>query len=281
MTNPESESTAVAVTTPDPYDATAQQNQLARMTTPTNAGEHHLALARKTKLGGMLLAENSAFYAFASAAGMNPAMMVMELGAVVAKKPEIAGCTPASIIGFMLDAAKLRLSIGRGIYPVVIPKDKGKETEETRLEGWVGYKGAKELAMRPGAIRDCWGTIHFEGDDFESVEAPIPMVTRHVFGPNRGKMDKALGAYATLLYPGGRTRAKYFTREKIESYRKRNPTNSWKSSPWVTSEEEMWMAKAILHAVNDLPHNSPELAHLAAMIEREDRADGITEGDDA
>lgn len=260
--------TDLAVHSGDPYDASDRANHLA----PHSANP--LALARQTKVGQMLLADDSPFFALASAAGVNAAAMVLDLASVVAKKPEIMTATKASIIGFMLDAAKLRLTIGRGIYPVVIPFNKGKPNEEIRLDGWVGYKGGKELAMRSGSIRDCWGTIRFEGDDFEMTEAPIPNVTRHVFGPNRGNMEKAVGVYATLLYPGGRTRAKYFSREKIESYRKRNPTSEWKNSPWVTSPEEMWLAKAILHTVNDLPQSSPEIAHLATMLERESQGDG-------
>ena len=260
MTGPiESNETALAVA--DPYDASDRRNHLAPH------GTNELALARRTNVGQMLLTEDSPFFALASAAGLNPAAMVLELAAVVAKNPAIMQCPKVAIIGFMMDAAKLRLTIGRGIYPVAI---KGG------LEGWVGYMGAKELAMRSGSIRDVWATIVYEGDDFGFSEAPIPNVTHHNRGPNVGKMAHAVEAYATLLYPGGRTRAVRFSREKIESYMKRNPSHAKSDSPWQKSPEEMWKAKAILHSVNDLPRSSPELAHLAAMLEREEqRADNF------
>lgn len=251
MTAPH-ESTAVAVVD-DPY--TPAGSRLADMT------PNPLALARQTKVGQMLLTDDSPFFALATAAGMNPAAMVLELASVVAKKPDLMQAPKAAIIGFMMDAAKLRLTIGRGIYPVLI---KGS------LEGWVGYMGAKELAMRSGSIRDCWATIVYEGDDFAFSEVPIPQVTRLVRGPNNGNMAKAEQAFATLLYPGGRTRDVLFSREKIESYRARNASHSKADSPWQKSPEEMWKAKAILHAVKDLPRSSPELAHLASMLEREE-----------
>lgn len=246
--------TAVAVV--DPYDHTKRENQLS------NQRPNAVALAQRSPVGRIVLAEGSQFMQLAAAAGLNAPMMALELASVVARKPAILECKEASIIAFMLDAAKLRLTIGRGIYPVPI---KGK------LEGWVGYKGAKELACRGGAIRDAWATVVFEGDTFKMVEAPIPTVTEHVYGPNKGKMAKAIAVYCTLLYPGGRTRSKVFDREKIEWYRNKN--RSWKDadSPWQTATEEMWLAKAILHTVGDLPHSSPELAHLRDLLEREER----------
>lgn len=244
------------MTVVDPYDANHPDNRLSHQT------PNPMALARKSEVGQLVLADDSPFMQMAAAAGLNPAAMALELASVVARKPAILKCTRESMIAFMLDAAKLRLPIGRGVYPVPI---KG------RLEAWVGYKGAKELALRSGSIRDCWATVVFEGDVFEEAQAPIPVVTRHVFGPNKGNMEKAIKVYATLLYPGGRTRMVIFEREKIEWYRNKN--RSWRDadSPWQTAPEEMWKAKAILHAVGDLPHNSPELAHLAAMIESEEQ----------
>lgn len=241
---------------PDPYEV-HPQNMLAPVR------PNPMALAQRTPVGQMVLKPESQFLALAQAAGLNPASFVLELAAVATKKPEILRCSEDSVVAFLLDAAKLRLTIGRGIYPVPI---KGK------LEGWVGYKGAKELACRGGAIRDCWAAVRFEGDEFEMEEVPIPTVTRHRYGPHRGNMAKAVGVYATLLYPGGRTRHKYFSREKILAYRNRNPSHSKSDSPWKTAEEEMWLAKAILHTVSDLPHSSPELGHLRQMLEREEAA---------
>lgn len=249
----------------DPY-AAHQDN----MPAPTQGNP--MALARLSPVGRIVLDEQGSFLNMALAAGLNPAEMALQLASAVNRNADILKCTPASIQGFMLDAAKLRLTIGRGVYPVPIPSKKGTPNEEWRLEAWVGYKGAKELAMRSGSIRDCWATVVFEGDDYADTLVPIPAVTRHNYGPNRGDMSKALRVYATLMYPGGRTRVKVFERAKIESYRKLNPTSEWKTSPWVKNAEEMWCAKAILHTVGDLPHSSPELAHLAQMVEREEQA---------
>lgn len=248
----------------DPYDVTAPENRIAHMR--PNA----MLMAQRSPIGKIVLAEDSMFLQLASAAGLNAAEMTIELASVCDRKPEIMKCTPPSIIAFMLDAAKLRLSIGRGIYPVPIPVNKGKPDEHMRLEGWVGYKGAKELACRGGAIRDAWATVVFEGDKFEESLVPIPNVSVHTYGPNKGDMKKAIKVYCTLMYPGGRTRSKVFDRAKIETYRKRNPTNTWKTSPWVQHEEEMWQAKAILHTVGDLPHSSPEIAALREFLDREE-----------
>jgi recombinational DNA repair protein RecT len=258
-----SKSTAVQLV--DPYDHTHPDNKLSVQT------QNPLALARRSPIGQIVLAEDSAFMQLATAAGINAPAMALDLASVAARKPEIMRCTPPSIVAFMLDAAKLKLTIGRGIYPVPIPKNKGKVDEELRLEGWVGYMGAKELACRGGIIRDAWATVVFEGDDYEFVNAPVPMVKRHEWGPNKGNMAKAIKVYCTLLYPGHVTRSKEFDREKIESYKKRNKSSGNWDSPWKTAEEEMWQAKAILHTVRDLPHSSPEIGHLRTMLDQQDQ----------
>jgi hypothetical protein len=119
--------------------------------------------------------------------------------------------------------------------------------------------------------------VHFEGDRFEMEEAPVPRVTVHVRGPNFGKMECALGVYATLMYAGAGqvTRSRYFTKAKIEAYRKKNRGNTVSSaSAWVTATEEMWMAKAILHTTKDLPQN-PRLAQLQRLIERQEGPMGL------
>lgn len=266
MTVPaESPETALARRDENPYEVQQRLPWSQR-----DREENALKLARETKVGQVLLTDNSPFFSLATAAGLNPVAMVLELASVVAKKPELADAPRAALIGFMMDAAKLRLTIGRGIYPVLI---KGS------LEGWVGYMGAKELAMRSGSIRDCWATIVYEGDDFTFAEVPIPQVTRLVRGPNHGNMAKAEQAFATLLYPGGRTRDVLYSRDKIESYMRRNASHAKSDSPWQKSPEEMWKAKAILHAVKDLPRSSPELAHLASMMEREEARAELPAGD--
>lgn len=239
----------------DPYDHTDERNHLA-VHTP-----QPLDMARKTPIGKIALAPGSDFLGLAQAAGVNPAALVLELSAVASKNPAVLSCTPASIVTFLLDAAKLDLSVGRGIYAVPV---KGK------LEGWVGYKGAKELACRGGAIRDAWASVHFEGDDFEFDAVPVPTVRRHKPGPHHGDMKHALGVYCTLLYPGHVTRMKYFSRKKIESYRALNASSKGNTSPWVTREDEMWQAKAILHTVGDLPHSSKHMAHLREMLDRDE-----------
>lgn len=249
----------------DPYDGNDPANRL-----PAVVRQSDLEMARRSPVGKIVLAEDSVFLQLAAAAGINAPAMAIELASAASKNPDILKCTRESIWSFCLDAAKLDLRIGRGIYPVAIPHKKDTPQEQWRLEGWVGYKGAKELAARGGIIRDAWATVHFEGDEFVMNQVPVPTVERHVFGPNKGNMEKALGVYCTLLYPGHKTRVRYFDRAKIESYRKRNPTNTWKTSPWKTNEEEMWQAKAILHTTGDLPHTSPELKYLGQLLAREE-----------
>lgn len=251
----------------DPYDHTDERNHLA-VHRPNER-----ALAENSKLGAMLLGKQSEFAAVAKAAGLPAERLVLELVAVARKNPAILECTEDSIMTFMFDAAKLGLTIGRGVFPVPVNNRRANGGRgEKRLEAWVGYKGSKELAMTTGAIRDCWAEIHFEGDVFEFERAPVPVVRRHVSGPHFNDMSKALGVYATILFPGNITRSKYLTRDDVDKLRKKSRSDTTSAaSPWVTNPREMWQAKAMLQITKDLPQNA-RLAHLQSVQARFDEA---------
>lgn len=255
--------TSKAVAVVNPYDAKAPENQLA------NVRPDAKAIALRSELGKLLLNNESEFAVMARAAGVEPEGPVLQLIAAARKKPEILKCTEPSIMTFMFDVITLGLVVGRGVFPVPVNHGQGRDREK-RLEAWVGYVGAKELACRGGAIRDCWADVVFEGDDYVFTSAPVPMVTKHVKGPNYGNMKKALKAYATLLYPGHLTRSKEFTRDQIEAFRKKNRGDTTAaSSPWVTNTQDMWQAKAILHTTKDLPRKSEAFAHAMAILDRQ------------
>jgi phage RecT family recombinase len=232
---------------------------------PSKVDEHALAL--RSKLGKILLTGQSEFKVIATAAGIPAERLVLELISVARKKPEILACTEDSIMTFMFDAAKLGLMIGRGVFPVPV---KNRKRGTVSLEAWVGYKGGKELAMTSGAIRDCWAFVVFEGDLYEKELAPVPRVVNHVPGPNAGNMAKAIEVYGTALLPGAgnQTRSVFLSREAVEKLRKKNRGDTTApDSPWVTSTEDMWKAKAILQLTKDMPQN-PRLAHLQALTAR-------------
>lgn len=243
---------------------------------PHPARVNELEQARKTELGKFLLSNQSEFFAIAKAAQIPAERLVLELMSVARKKPEIMKCTEASIMTFMLDAAKLGLTIGRGVFPVPVNHGKGRD-QEKRLEAWVGYKGSKELAMGSGAIRDCFAFVVFEGDDYVFEKAPVPRVVRHKDGPHTGDMRFALKVYATLLFPFGQTRSLELSKEKVEELRKKNRGDTTAgSSPWVTSTEDMWKAKALLQITKDLPQ-TPRLKAMHEVMERQGEMDPARE----
>lgn len=246
---------------PDPYDHTHPENRLA---------PHQLqprALAMQDKIGQLLLGNGSEFAAIARAAGMPAESLVLELLSVARKKPDIRKCTEESIMTFAFDAAKLGLQIGTEVDPVPVNHGQGRDRHQ-RLEAWVNYKGHRTLAIATGAVRDIWAEVVYEGDHFEMERAPVPLVRSHREGPHFGDMKKAIGVYATAIFPGGRTRSIYLSREKVEAFKKKNRGDTDKAtSPWQSHPEAMWKAKAIKVFAKELPQN-PRLAYLFRMEER-------------
>jgi len=234
------------------------------------------ALALHSELGRLLLSPESEFALMSRAAGIPAERLVLELVSVTRRKPEILKCTPESIMTFMFDAAKLGLTIGRGVFPVPVKKNLERGRHEYRLEAWVGYKGAKELVLSSGAIRDCWAQVVYEGDGYEEEKLPVPRVTRHTEGPHFGDMSHAVGVYAVALFPGGHTRHKYLSKAKVEELRSRNRGDTTAAtSPWVTNPADMWAAKAILQLTKDMPQTT-RLGHLQALLDRDDGCSAIS-----
>lgn len=162
-------------------------------------------------------------------------------------KPELAACTPASILGGLMVAAQLGLDIGPlgHIYLIPFKNRRAGTTEATVI---IGYKGEMELAYRSGLVSTITARCVYEGEVFkyqygsdERIEH-IPMLT------GRGDL-KAVYAIATMS-DGGQIPV-VLSVDDVEYYRKRSKTPD--RGPWKTDYEAMARKTAVRRLATWLP----------------------------
>lgn len=225
------------------------------------------------ELRSYLTERQGEFAMLAKAARVEPEELIAELVVAAKRNPDILSCSPESIVAFMYDAASTGLIVGKGCFAVPI-RDKGT----LKLECWVGAHGMRQLATIAGGVRDVFAQIVYEGDEFEEILGLYPDV-KHKKGPNYGNMKKAIGVYGVLAISQSIRRHVYLTRERVEALRKMNRADTTSPrSPWVSHEQAMWEAKAVLAVCKTAPRNA-RFAHALALTERNENlrltADGL------
>lgn len=223
-----------------------------------------VAIRNEVDLRNFIVDRAGDFVALAKAAGTTPEAIAAELVSAARKNPQVLQCEPDSIMNFLYDAAKTGLIIGHGLFPVPVKK-KGV----LQLEGWIGYKGMRELVIYGRGARDIYAQVVYDGDPFEEILGMYPDI-KHAKGPHHGDMRFAISVYAVAVISQTVRRHVLLTKEEVDALRKLNRGDTTRSdSPWVTNPKAMWKAKALLTLAKDLPRN-PRLAAALAIAGRID-----------
>lgn len=190
------------------------------------------------------------------------------------KVPDLAACSRPSLLGALLDCARL------GLAPC---------TEQASLVPFkgqvtliVGYEGYVQLMYRSGQVEQVVAEMVYEADEWEySLGDGGRFFHRpNILAENRGKPLFAY-AYATLV-GGGRTRVALVTRREAEGlqrdYGKDRHGRPNLSKPWHTNFESMWLKTAVRRVQKFAP-KSPELRRALAVDNATYDAAGVTEPD--
>lgn len=199
--------------------------------------------------------------------------------------PNLAKCSPESIVGGALEAAKAQLvpNTAAGYCWIVALNKWNPHTRSKawQAEFWLGYQGAKVLATRDGRVIRVWGRVVHENDPrFEVIEGSEPrlehvplVVTNSASGRLAVELvtqdEKTIdprgplvAAYACARYGRGGTHFHVCAAADIAPIeaavlgRQNNPSDS----PWKTQRPAMWSKTAIKRlAKRDL--QLPDAAH--------------------
>jgi recombination protein RecT len=152
----------------------------------------------------------------------------------VQRTPALQECTPASIVGCVIQSAQLRLEpdgvLGQAF--LVPYKQKGGKKRAVFIPG---YKGLLTLARRSGVVESIMAQAVYENDYFDfcyGLEQKLehrPEMT--------GERGDVVAFYAVARLKGGGTHFEVMPRPEVDKIRDNSPSKG--SGPWATHYDEM------------------------------------------
>lgn len=157
----------------------------------------------------------------------------------VSANPQLAGCTPRSIVGAAIQAAQLGLTPNLMGQCWILPyRDNKKGVIQAQFQ--LGWKGLVELAGRAGIHIDA-NTVH-EHDDFSFSYGLAPELThRPALGADRGR---SILWYAVAHFTDGAP-SKFAVVDQAHVDKRRAASKSPNSPAWTDWYDEMAIGKAV------------------------------------
>lgn len=179
----------------------------------------------------------------------------------LAKNPQIAECTPSSILLSVMEAARLGLEVGspRGVY--LVPY--GKQCQPITA-AW----GLAELILRAGDVVRIITRCVYEGDEFE-IAYGLQEKLHHV-PASRTEPGALVAVYALFHFREGPPQYEWMWRADVDRIRKRSRAGN--NGPWVTDYDAM-AEKTVLRRLAKRVRQTPE---IEAALELDNRLEGTT-----
>lgn len=176
----------------------------------------------------------------------------------VRKTPQLAQCTPQSIMGAIMQSAQLRLDPGAALGHCWLVPMRNKGVME--CEWWLGYKGIVELAHRSGQLSGITADVVREGDRFEAVRGTNGRLVHEVdWRATTADRGPVYAAYAHARLLNGGEAWEVLTLEEIERRRGLSRGSDRASSPWVQWFDRM-ASKSAVHALGKWLPACPDYA---------------------
>ncbi len=135
------------------------------------------------------------------------------------KNPDLASCTPATLVGSMVHCARLGLEPGllNKIYLVPFNNTKKNCKECTVI---IGYEGLADLVYRAGNVKRIDTRPVFKNDKIDVIYGDRPAINHEpvIFG-DKGEL---IGFYAVAFFKDGGTKFEVMTLEDVDKIAERS-----------------------------------------------------------
>lgn len=175
--------------------------------------------------------------------------MIQLATTVVSRNTDLKSCTPASVIGAVMNAAMLGLDITPQFGQAYFVPYNNSKAGVKECQFMVGYRGWIQLFRRSNEISTIYAEVVREGDEF-SVEYGLNMTLVHK--PNLAKRGKLIAVYAVVKYKDGGYNFSVLTEADVLARKARSRAAS-KGGPWETDPEAMWRKSAIRSLIPYVP----------------------------
>jgi len=158
------------------------------------------------------------------------------------RTPALTACTTASLVGSVVEAAKLGLTLDPVLGHAYVIPYRDNRANTTRAVLIPGYRGLIELAMRSGQVAAIWADVVRKGDLCEQRQGTDPSLL-HKAPPleERDKTyihkDHIVGAYACAKLTSGTVIHCLMSKAEIEAIKDKSPGKN--STPWLQHYAEM------------------------------------------
>lgn len=189
--------------------------------------------------------------------------------------PRILECDPVSVIGAVIQAAQVGLSLdsvfGEGF---LIPRW-NKNTNGFVAQFQTGYKGLRKLAFTSDkGIRDIYARVVYENDQFDYAYEPASLAHRPTDSEVRGGLKYA---YAKVIWHSKDegTYDRFIVVGTPEINKAKSASDSAKKGygPWIDNTEAMW-AKTALRRLCDTLTLSADSDLARAMVSEDSEEAG-------
>lgn len=184
------------------------------------------------------------------------------------RSPELAKCSPESILRSVMQGAEIGLEAGGLLGEAYLVPFFNKKTGRMEAQMIPGYKGLIKLARQSGQIASIEAHVVRERDQF-TLTYGLDAKLSHV-PCLKGDPGPVVAAYAIARFKDGGYQVEVMTRAELDAIKARSKSSD--RGPWVTDEAEMQRKTVVRRLCKYLPL-SPELA-LARAIEADEAANG-------
>lgn len=185
--------------------------------------------------------------------------------------PRLAECTPISVVGAVMQAAQLGLSLETVLGEAYLIPRWNKNTRGHVAHFQIGYKGLRKLARQADIdLRDIYADPVFQKDIFDYERGLNPTLTHK---PAKGARGALVAAYAVACWKDDYKR--FFVADTDTIQRAMQSSDAYlkslregtKNSPWHTHPEAMWCKTALIRLCGQMTLSSDSLLARALVAE--------------
>lgn len=163
--------------------------------------------------------------------------------ATISRDDKLKDCPTEQFVKCVFDAASIGLAIdGKRGYIV---------RYKSVYQFLADYKALVDLARQNGVIKDCYGRIVCENDEFEIGEENGEGLLHHRL-PTKTPRGPTIGSYAKVILPDGSWRTEYMTLAELDDIKARSPAKDKQGravGPWATDTGEMQKKTVVRRAM--------------------------------
>jgi len=141
---------------------------------------------------------------------------IISVTALTNDNPQLAECTPNSLVGACLTATAMDLPVNQNLGFVYIIPYKDKKTGVTSAQLQFGYRAFIQLAMRSGQFKTISATPIYEGQ----IESDNPL-EGYQFDFKNKESDKIVGYASYFKLLNGFEKVLYMTKEELKDHGKK------------------------------------------------------------